>query len=162
SLAQGSSTVIHLLPASAFEPGASADLSLALRHRPLVGLTGESWGLSYDFEGVLVWESSAAEEPTSYAQLFRTGTVEIADTSLLSSGPGGGKPPIRDFERAIYEAARNWASLLKDLQTQGPLAIALTLTGVRDWSLDGADITDSRLTPRPIDRDDLMVPEAYL
>ena len=85
SLAEGSSTVVHLLPASAFEVGASVDLSAALRHRPLEGLMGQSWGLSYDFEGILVWESTGQEETTSYVQLFRTGTVEIADRALLAS-----------------------------------------------------------------------------
>ena len=40
--------------------------------------------------------------------------------------------------------------------------MAVTLTQVRDWSLDGGDVEDQRLTPRPIDRDDLVVPESFL
>jgi hypothetical protein len=162
SLAEGSSTVIHLLPASAFDPGASVDLSAALAHRPLEGLTGQSWGLSYDFEGVLVWETAGEEETTSYVQLFRTGCVEIADRALLASGAEGGKPDIRTFERAVYTAARNWIGLLQKVGARGPLAVALTLTEVRDWSLEGGDAGDERLTPRPIDRDDLVIPEALL
>ncbi len=162
SLAEGRSTVMHLMPASAFEPGAQVDLSLALRHRPLAGLTGEAWGLSYDFEGLLVWESSSPEETTSYAQLFRTGAVEIVDTALLSSGDSGEKPEILVFEKTVYETARNWIALLKEIGAHGPLSVALTLSGVRDWSLGSGDGGDDRLTPRPIDRDDLVIPEAFL
>ncbi len=161
SLAQGSSTVLHLMPASAFAPGTQVDLSRALRHATLAGLSGESWGLSYDFEGLLVWESSDAEETSSYAQLFRAGNVEIADTAILSSGDSGGKPDIADFEKAVDAAARNWIAILREVGVAGPLAAALTLSGVRGWSLR-ADSSDGRLTPRPIDRDDLVIPEAFL
>jgi hypothetical protein len=161
SLTAGSSTVLHLMPASAFSPGTQLDLSGALRQQSLTGLTGESWGLSYDFEGLLVWESGDSEETTSYAQLFRSGTVELVDTALLSSGESGEKPDMTDFERAVHEAARNWISILRALGATGPLAAALTLSGVRNWSL-GPDRSSGKLTPRPIDRDDLVIPEAFL
>jgi len=161
SLAEGSSVVLHLMPASAFSPGTQIDLSAALRHANLAGLSGESWGLSYDFEGLLVWESSDAEETTSYVQLFRAGTVEIADTALLASGDSGEKPDIHDFEKAVDAAARQWISILKDVGAAGSLAAALTISGVRNWSLQ-SDAPDARLTPRPIDRDDLVIPEAFL
>jgi hypothetical protein len=161
SLAEGSSTVLHLMPASAFAPGAQVDLSAALRGSTPSGITGESWGLSYDFEGLLVWESSVSEETTSYAQLFRSGIVEIVDTALLASGQSAEKPDIADFEKAVYGAARNWISLLRAVGAAGPLAAALTLSGVRNWSLS-EDRSGGRLTPRPIDRDDLVIPEAFL
>ena len=161
SLAEGSSTVLHLMPASAFAPAAQVDLSAALNQRTLSGLTGESWGLSYDFEGLLVWESSASEETTSYAQLFRSGVVELVDTALLASGASGEKPDIADFEKTVYDSARNWISILRAVGAAGPLAAALTLTGVRGWSLS-EDRSGGRLTPRPIDRDDLVISEAFL
>lgn len=162
SLAAGPSTIIHLMPASAFEPGSSLDISRALGHRSLQGLTGESWGLSYDFEGLLLWDSRTSEETTSYVQLFRNGTVEIVDTALLRSGEEAEKPGARAFERAVYQTTRNWIALVKEIGASGPLAAALTLLDVRGWSLDGGSVTDNRLTPRPIDRDDLVIPEAFL
>src|SRR4029077_19450862 len=54
SLAEGPTTVLHVLPASAFDPGASVNLSTVAHERSLTGLAGEQWSLSYDFEGVLV------------------------------------------------------------------------------------------------------------
>ena len=77
SLAEGPTTVLHVLPASAFEPGASVNLSAVAHERSLTGLAGEQWSLSYDFEGVLVWDSSASEDTRSYVQLFRNGVLEM-------------------------------------------------------------------------------------
>ena len=162
SLAEGPTTVIHLLPASAFEPGAAVDLSAVAREHSLSGLAGEQWGLSYDFEGVLVWESSDPEETRSYVQIFRSGMLEIADTALIAGGPEGEKIDIQTFERRVSEATRSWIGVLARVGARGPLAIVLTLLHVRDWSLDGGDAGDSRLAPRPINRDDLLIPEAFL
>jgi hypothetical protein len=162
SLADGPATVIHLLPSSAFEPGAAVDLSAVAREHSLSGLAGEQWGLSYDFEGVLVWESSDAEETRSYVQVFRNGVVEIADTGLIAGGPEGGKTDIRTFERRVSETLRVWIGVLAKAGARGPLALVLTLLHVRDWSLDAGDTGDSRLVPRSINRDDLLAPETFL
>ena len=161
SLAEGPATVIHLLPASAFEPGVSIDLSVIARERSLSGLAGEQWSLSYDFEGVLVWDSTNAEETRSYVQVFRSGSIEMADTALIA-GPEGQKIDIEVFERRVAETLRRWIEILARSGVRGPLAVMLTLLRVRDWDLAGGDTGDSRVASHPIDRDDLLVPEAFL
>jgi hypothetical protein len=161
SLSEGPTTVIHLLPASAFEPGAAVDLSVVAREHSISGLAGEQWSISYDLEGVLVWESSGSEETSSYVQLFRSGTLEIADAALISGESGGDKVDIRSFERRVSEALRAWISLLGRAGARGPAALMLTLLHVRGWDLAGGDIGDSRLAAHPIDRDDLVIPEVF-
>jgi len=160
SLAEGPTTVLHVLPASAFEPGASVNLSSVAKERSLTGLAGEQWSLSYDFEGVLVWDSSASEETHSYVQVFRNGILEMGDTALLA--PGGERNDIRTFERLLSETARQWMRVLASAGARGPTALMLTLLHVRGWDLNGSDTGDERLVPHPIDRDDLVVPEVFL
>ncbi len=72
SLAEGPTTVLHVLPASAFDPGASVNLSTVAHERSLTGFAGEQWSLSYDFEGVLVWDSSASEDTRLMSSSFAT------------------------------------------------------------------------------------------
>jgi len=162
SLSEGPTTVIHLLPSSAFEPGAVVDLSAVAREHSPSGLAGDQWSISYDLEGVLVWESGGSEETSSYVQLFRSGTLEIADAALISGESGGDKIDIRTFERRVSEVLRAWISLTARAGARGPLALMITLLHVRGWDLAGGDTGDSRLVPHPIDRDDLVIPEAFL
>ena len=105
SLAEGPTTVLHVLPASVFEPGASVNLSAVAHERSLTGLAGEQWSLSYDFEGVLVWDSSASEDTRSYVQLFRNGVLEMGDTALLAAGGEGERNDIGTFEGLLSETA---------------------------------------------------------
>jgi hypothetical protein len=162
SLAEGPTTVLHVLPASAFEPGVSVNLSTVAHERSLTGLAGEQWSLSYDFEGVLVWDSSASEDTRSYVQVFRNGILEMGDTALLTPGGEAERNDIRAFERLLSETARRWIRVLAGAGARGPTALKLTLLHVRGWDLSGGDTGDERLVPHPIDRDDLMVPEAFL
>jgi hypothetical protein len=162
SLAEGPATVLHVLPASAFEPGASVNLSAVAHERSLTGLAGEQWSLSYDFEGVLVWDSSASEDTRSYVQVFRNGVLEMGDTALLAPGGEGERNDIRTFERLLSETARRWMRVLAGAGARGPTALMLTLLHVRGWDLNGGDTGDERLVPHPIDRDDLVVPEVLL
>jgi len=162
SLAEGPTTVLHVLPASAFEQGASVDLSTVARERSLTGLAGEQWSLSYDFEGVLAWDSSGSEDTRSYVQVFRNGILELGDTALLAPGEEGQRNDIRTFERLLSETARRWMRLLAGAGARGPVALMLTLLHVRGWDLNGGDTGDERFVPHLIDRDDLVVPEAFL
>ena len=62
------------------------------------------------------------------------------------------------FERDVLSAVYRYLSLLSHLGVDGPVYVALSLLGVRDYEMAHECIRSSKI--RPVDRDALVVPEA--
>jgi hypothetical protein len=125
-------------------------------------------GLDYrlNFDGQLnftsVWEDGTSR---SYVQIFRNGAVEFCDTFLL--GPNANNEPQHNriqtpfFEEEIIRGLHNVYQMYTQLSIPFPVAIFVSLVGVRGYIMYSTDDTWAFYVAshsRPIDRDDLILP----
>ena len=157
--------VIHVLPLTSFDiPAPNVDLSAAPgspeRFLP-ISMGGST---RHNFDGLLCHGSydgyggSRTRTPESYVLLFRSGIVEAVDSLLLWPEEYGRIISSEVFERDVLSAVYRYLSLLSHLGVDGPVYVALSLLGVRDYEMAYESIRSSRI--RPVDRDALVVPEA--
>ena len=153
-LVDGPRTILHVVPARAFETGALLDLSrLREATRALRPLSGETVDASYNFDGYLVREAEVEDETISYVQVFRNGVLEFLDTSLLTS-EAEKTIPTEDLEHGL---ARGLAGALACLQALGaapPVLAYVTLLRLEGLLLDAGEGPGG-----PIDRDEIVAPE---
>jgi hypothetical protein len=174
--------VLHVVPISAFDsPASSVDLDI--RRPPLgekvllpicivkdVGLD-ESILLypnvfepHYNFDGVFCDSrlgTPGEEGPEGYAQLFRTGIIEAVDNDAFVDDHKGIKG--YELDEVLVKAVDRYFRLLRELGVESPVFLLLSVVGVRDYRMlqqGGALHYYSKL--RPIDRDDLLVPEVLV
>ncbi len=153
--------ILHLVPASALEAGSHVTIQALPAAAPQQGPLGEEVENVFNFEGFV--QRVAGEDGTSlsYVQLFRSGLVEIVHANLLTSDDDESVIDTARLERTLLGAARQWTGLQKELGACAPVFVMLSLQRTRDLSLDG-DEKAARGAAHPIDRDELIVPEAVL
>jgi hypothetical protein len=147
--------VLHIVPLMAASPAATlVDLSDGLK---LVGDMLSIWPQGYDsrfnFDGLLTFVASA-RECNSYVQLFRNGSIEIVNSSMLE-----GTPLIpKEFEVELLIHLRESTMLLKRIDIQPPIFIMLSLLGVKGFKME-----TTRPTFHPtIEKKDLLVTEVMM
>lgn len=149
--------VLHLVPFQAFEVGVQFDLSqlanepTKLRHI----YQGSSHSHRYNFDGVLGYCQQ------SYLQVFRNGIIEAVDLFLLSEARNQRYIPGADYERYLIQAVRHYLGLQQELGVDPPLALMLTLLGVKGYKM-GVEWRLPEGGAQPIDRDQLIVPEVLI
>ena len=157
----GARLALHVVPLSAFDlpaPAVPLDVRKAGELLRPISFSGVA---RRNFDGVISEATVGQGELVGYAQLFRSGAIEAVDAQVFGDGSGDGRIASTYFERALIEAAERYFALLGGLGVEPPLLVMLSLVGVRGYVL-------SRRTPgtdyeaRPIDRDDLVVPEAVV
>ncbi len=158
-LNEGAKMVLHLLPWGAFDPGTSVNLSQQKGKidmwRPL-----DAYGYShvgYNFDG-LYTRSGSTGIAQSYLQLFRNGCVETATTSLAAEGVGEKAVLYQAYEQSLLEAVKQLRELQQHFGIEPPSFIALSLLGVKGFTIEAMNATRFR-TQTHIDRNDLIVPE---
>jgi hypothetical protein len=106
----------------------------------------------------------AANSAKSYSCVFRNGVVEGVDTGLLQNQAFPGGPhsiPATLVAGAVITAARRYVKLQQSLGVQPPLALGLSLLGVKGFQLT-VDDRISDLGLHEIMHDDLVFPEVAL
>lgn len=157
---------LHVLPLSAFDSPAPAQVALSVverdhwsRLKP-IGMSGDA--PRYNFDGLVRVSGQAAGSPSSYAQLFRSGAVELADTYTLDDRPNGTSSTIPSvaFERYLIEALASVLGLQQAIGIEPPILVALSLLGVRGYQMTSSPgrFDDGS----PVDRADLVGPELLL
>lgn len=154
----GAKYVLHLLPFSAFEPTAAADISR---------LDGREWGPSvafpysnsrhhrFNFEGFIIQDFPRFnDESSGYVQIFRSGAVEAAKALV------NGEYIDNTFELIIIKRAEEYLKIQQELEIQAPMLAMLTLWGVKDKPLIAPPNKPS--PPRRFDRDVLPLPECVV
>lgn len=153
--------ILHLVPASAFEAGSHVALPALAASAPHRGPLGEEVENFFNAEGFVQRVAGEDDTSLSYVQVFRGGTVEIVHANLLTSDDEESVIDTARLEGTLLGAARQWTGLLKDIGASAPVFVMLSLQRTRDLSLDG-DEKAAREAAHPIDRDELIVPEAVL
>jgi hypothetical protein len=150
--------VLHVLPLSAFDSPeeAAVDLEGGMRSGLLLP-PGNGGFPRYNFDGV-VSEGRSGEGFDSYAQLFRAGGVEGVTTEPFLSAGGQKRFGGERLEGFVIEALQQYLTLQRRLGVEPPVAVMLSLVSVRGYVIPGGSIR----RVRPVDRDDLVVPEALV
>jgi len=182
----GPKIILHLLPASAFSPGETSEISLT--HPILKAFTAledpQGWGAkgsSIDLEGLTNY--AGANEPyRAYTQVQRSGIVEAVRGLALREikVEGGGRVRSRinaiwaDFyEPLIFQAVPEYLKLLGELGVPFPIFMFLALTDVGGHHILASQQVEHRgssglfihiddLQGHPINREDLLLPPAVI
>jgi hypothetical protein len=165
----GGRIVLHIVPVAGFDSPDGVELSLA-SVRPLPLLGGANYH-RYNFDGVLVFdemnEQSGERRCSRYAQVFRHGSIEAADTELLSQSRSQVRPnpdaiPSVYFEGKLIEWLASYLKNLLDWGVPGPLLVALSLLNVKGFKMLSQGIDMLYYSAAPIDRDDLLTSEVLV
>lgn len=152
--------VLHVAPLSAFDlPAPLVDLDSPALHDFLhpISFPGQ---VRHNFDGVISEAAMGRETAiVGYAQLFRDGVVEAADTYVVNAQNRDALIPGAYFEESLIDTAEKHLELLVRLGVESPVLVMLSLVGVGGYRMltrgPGAEYWG-----RPIDRDDLVVPES--
>jgi hypothetical protein len=158
--------VLHLVPASTFDPGTRIDISplagQADRLRPMIDYGG-FWAPRYNFDGLFSHASSEGEA-CSYVQLFRNGSIEAVLADVKNTERENQKMlPIGWLEKNLIDALPIYLRALRDVAVEPPVFLMLSLLSVSGYymSIDGRPRL-RRFDQTPIDRDALLAPEVAL
>ncbi|MDD2755346.1 MAG: ATP-binding protein [Methanothrix sp.] len=151
--------VLHILPISSFDPLYQVDLRSPKNidlMRQLAPIYVMGWNPRYNFDGFLNYN-----EPNSYVQLFRNGSIEAVDSFLLAEKSSEKLIPGVAFEREVIASTRNYLKIENELGFQPPVFIILSITGIKDYKILAGQGYYYIYKPS-IDRDILILPEAVI
>jgi hypothetical protein len=118
----------------------------------------------HNFDGLLSY-AKADGSCFSYLQLFRNGSVEAVNTSLLGRIDRQDRSPelyIYDrYAGHVTDLVKSILSLQKGLGVEPPLFIMLSFLGVKHYTMAFSG-TSSYGEGHPIDQNDLLVPEELI
>ena len=135
SLIQGPRTVIHVIPFNAFGIGQSFDVCGKYDHDflPILPIASSSgYSFRHNFDGIVTYAVSNNDGPSSsYLQLFRNGTIEAVDTSVLREYDGQIKMVGQVWEGEMLKAVKRFFRVQSDLGVELPLIVMLGLLHVK-------------------------------
>lgn len=159
--------VLHLIPINAFNPTTQIDLravwSIEKSHllQPFTLYNRVRFAtdnLRYNFDGVtsvISWPDPEFPR-SSYTQVFRNGSIEVVDVSILYNQHNQHIFSGATYERQIVEAMKNYKELMHFLVIEFPLFIMLSFLDGKGYQLSYGHAFDGR---KNIDRNHLIVPE---
>ena len=162
-LSSGLKLLLHLIPLSALDPSNMRDVASETAQKHYVSMTPVSdpgaFNYRYNFDGWLGFASGIS----AYVQLFRSGAIEAGEGALhlFRWTHQSRKLPVSVVENALVAALTRFLSVQKELAVPLPIALMLTLVGVKGFSL----IIPQRFSVysnTPIDRDILQFPEVMV
>jgi hypothetical protein len=114
----------------------------------------------HNFDGFLTYTwSSQSTSAHSYVQVFRSGSVEVVDASILRLYGDRRIIPSGVFEGELLQALRRYLFAQRQLGVEPPLFVMLSLLGVSGYTM-GIKSPPMRWDyVYPIDKDALLVPE---
>ncbi len=161
ALEEGAKIVLHIVSFGAFDPAGRVDLSL-LDQTKLGPMNHSGWRHRYNFDGLLTFTFNKPELAYSYLQVFRNGSIEAVDASMLSLWKGQRNIPSSDFERELMDSLARFLLVEKGLGVEPPLFVMLSLLGVSGYTMGVNRSLLFREDANPIDRDALLIPEVVV
>ncbi len=154
------SAVLHIVPLGAFAGSTRYDV-ISLKAStvipqalaPLFRDFANSFKINFD--GLLVYGVDRNKSSTGFTQLYRTGIIETADTTFISSANSYGMGKIISsvpFEVNLFKAIRRFLLVLKSLGVDLPLVIMLSLLDVQGYTLHVPDRLGAFAGGEPFDR----------
>lgn len=153
---ESSKLVVHITPLSINNPKLHVDIS-QFQNSP--DLPSQLFGdqvlhQRFNFDGFLMYSDSA------YAQVFRTGAVEMVESNFLSFKKG--KAFINpEYEGEVLEQIEIMLKFMREHKIEPPFLVMLSMLGVRGAYM--GKVSDFHwYDSQPIDRSGLIVPEVLL
>lgn len=157
SFHEGAKIILHLIPFEAFNPNQSLDLRWVNdnydKMPPIYTIDG--WNHKINFDGTIIYSNMG------YAQLYRTGIIEAVDRGMLEIDRQGAIIPSGGFEKKLIEALTNYIKILKEFKINPPIAVMLTLSGVKDYRL-ATKHTFHSISEDILGKDILQLPETII
>jgi len=140
-----------------FDISAAFDLRNEMR---TIGNTNKAG--RHNLDGFVVYggQSGTPPEYESYIQVFRSGVVEAVNSSILE-GNASAQIPSSYYEQEIVASLASIQGFLRKLNVEPPLALLLTLTGVKGLTM-ALDPRWMAYRPHTIDREILLLPEVIV
>lgn len=154
--------VLHVVPLGAFVPGKNYDLSgMRERSRDLAPIHSEVDDSRFNLDGFVVHGYVHETSAPAYVQLFRNGSVEAVDASLL-------RPQMDDrrfipdplFAISLVDGVGRYLAFQRDMGVEPPVVIMLSLMGVRDYRI--GRVAPGTIRRVAIDRDDVVIGETVV
>ena len=165
-LAQEPLLVLHIVPVSAFHSHQQVDVLAFLDgrfHLPPMGST--AWNSRVNMDGYVSFSGyGGMDDPQEkYAQLFRNGTIEAVDASVLS-GFGDRKQfiPSVAFERDVIHGTMGYFKAYRDIGIDGPVVAMLSLLRVRGFYMGVDPSRFSSAGLHRIDKEHVIIPEVVI
>ena len=153
--------VLHIVPFGAFDLSAKPNLGLLTQvdhvrlMEPLRLYSGGFPSPYYNFDGLLV------SVQDSYTQIFRNGSIESVDTSILSASRERRFTSGSIYEARLLQALKRYLHAQQRLDVELPLLVMVSLLGVKGYAIR-FDINDFFLDDHRIDRSNLIVSEILI
>jgi hypothetical protein len=158
---RGPKTILHVIPFSAFTPGTNLNVSAFendIRALPPIRSPGGGLSHRHNFDGFVTFSSSRdGEESLNYVQIFRSGSIEAVNASLIREHNGQMVIGGYAWEQSLIDKLPSYLQAQSRLNVQLPVFIMLSVLGVKGYSMyvppGSFDSGDT------IDRDMLIAPE---
>ena len=126
----GAKIVLHSIPLISFTPSTVYDIdSITQKWDYIKPINGSSLTSRYNLEGFLVHSVTQSGRSYSYTQIYRNGIIEAVDSLELDNKDK--IIPSQSYESTLIKSVSQYLSALKYLGVQLPVAIFLTLLGVK-------------------------------
>jgi hypothetical protein len=161
--------ILHLIPLSSFHPEPQYFDIKKIKgtlNKYMVLMepyqNGMWWNSRNNFDGFLAYQTFG-EYQAYYVQFFRNGILESLRTRIVKLREGYKTINGNYIEEILIQATKKYVDLLKQLDTQPPILLFLTLTNVKDvvmYMNETQFIHSSRNAK--IHRDILQIPELVI
>ena len=170
SLANNPKIVLHLLPVMSFEGNPTFDVGQYCGKIVKVGLIANGYSLTWrrNIDGLLIHDSTSEGSHFGYTQLYRNGIIECVDARILepSSRTGAGKNekniPATLVEQSLIEMLKRLVEVIKTLGITPPIFFALSLIGVKNYTIMLDPMIQRFSQSALIGKDILFLPEEEL
>ncbi|MCC7541190.1 MAG: ATP-binding protein [Deltaproteobacteria bacterium] len=154
--------VLHLIPATAFDPGQAVDVVAVGERpddlRPLYSMGGRH---RFNVDGIVTFTQAVDEDrAANYTQLFRSGAIEAVDAQLMRSGK---VLWAVNFEQEMIEGSKRYVGLLERLGVSPPIAVLTSVLRAEGFELGVDKSRYSAPCPeQAIDRSVLWLPDVLV
>ncbi len=163
TMATGPKFVLHIVPLNAFDPASRYDLSQLERRQSnlLWPLNTSSSKNRFNFDGILNF-SELQGVSDSFVQLYRNGIIEaVSDTSLTFEQNGQKCLSLGYYANELVKNVPNYFNFQRFLGVDAPLLAMTSLLGVKGLTIP-SNSSFFQSEGRPIDRNNLVVPEVMI
>jgi hypothetical protein len=156
--------MVHLLPLCAFADAVAIDTTAVSQKElpPIYHGFEHSECRRLNIDGVVTYCGADADRHSGYTQLFRNGAIEVVEfvAAPPDSRPGAARIIGSGYEVLLIKAMGDYLRLLKELDVAVPVFVLSAMCGVKGCIMPVGVFSNA--AQYPIDRDDLLLPEAVV
>lgn len=154
--------VLHLLPLAAFTSQQELDISKYYRE-PIRPIEASSIDWQINIDGVLHFAANREEILSNYVQLYRNGSIEVADEfAFISDERGNNLAPLKAIERRINKHLPKYLKCMREIEASPPIYLFLSIVGGRGCRAYLDSLLSDVMSHPQLKRDPLMLSEIVI